>query len=192
MKWVATLQHRFAGELIAVDGKQVRRSHDGAEGNAAIQLVSAWASENQLVLGQSRIDEKTNELSAIPELLACLHLRGCLVAADALNCQTKTAQTILAKEADYLLALKENHPLLYEAVALLFDGLAHDLATNARHTYAFDVVTEVDKGHGRIEVRKAWTISDPQLIQPYAPLKNGRNSPRSFLSFNLVRDCPDS
>lgn len=165
-KWVATLQTVVAGELIAVDGKQLRRSHDGAEGNAAIQLVSAWASENQLVLGQSKIDEKSNEISAIPELLACLQLRGCLVAADALNCQTKTAQTILDQEADYLLALKENHPLLYEDVALLFEGLATDIATNARYTYAFDAATQVDKGHGRIEVRKVWSIHDPQLIQP--------------------------
>lgn len=165
-QWVSTLRTTIKGELIAVDGKQLRRSHDLSEGKAAIHLVSAWASENQLVLGQSKINEKTNEISAIPELLACLHLRGCLVAADALNCQTKTAQTILDKEADYLLALKENHPLLYEDVALLFDGLAQDIATNARQTYAFNSATQVDKGHGRIEVRKVWTIDDPQLIHP--------------------------
>lgn len=165
-KWIATLQHLSAGELIAVDGKQLRRTYDSEEGKAAIQLVSAWASENQLVLGQGKIDEKTNEISAIPELLACLQLRGCLVAADALNCQTKTAQTILDQEADYLLALKENHPLLHEDVALLFDGLANDIATKARHTYPFKAATQVDKGHGRIEVRKAWTISAPHLIQP--------------------------
>ena len=166
IQWVATLRSAVAGELIAVDGKQLRHSHDRVEGKTAIHLVSAWASENQLVLGQSKIDEKTNEISAIPELLACLHLRGCLVAADALNCQTKTAQAILDQEADYLLALKENHPLLYEDVALLFDGLATDIATNAHDPYAFDAATQVDKGHGRIEVRKAWSINDPQLIQP--------------------------
>jgi len=166
LKWVTTFQSISVGELIAIDGKQLRRSHDNIKSNGAIQLVSAWASENQLVLGQSKINEKSNEINAIPELLACLHLRGCLVAADALNCQTKTAQAILEQEADYLLALKGNHPLLYEDVALLFDGLANDLATKARYTYAFDTASQVDKGHGRIEVRKAWTINDPQLIQP--------------------------
>lgn len=166
MQWVATVQNVLAGELIAVDGKQLRRSYDGVAGNRAIQLVSAWASENQLVLGQSKITEKTNEISAIPHLLACLQLRGCLVATDALNCQSKTAQAILDQEADYLLSLKENHPLLYEDVVLLFDGLATDIAAGAGYTYAFDTATQADKGHGRIEVRKTWTIHDPHLIQP--------------------------
>ena len=146
MQWVATVQNVLAGELIAVDGKQLRRSYDGVAGNRAIQLVSAWASENQLVLGQSKITEKTNEISAIPHLLACLQLRGCLVATDALNCQSKTAQAILDQEADYLLSLKENHPLLYEDVVLLFDGLATDIAAGAGYTYAFDMTCSPKTG----------------------------------------------
>lgn len=160
MSWMASIQELTEGEVVAVDGKQLRRSHDAAAGKAAIHMVSAWATANRLVLGQRKVNEKSNEITAIPELLEALDIRGCIVTIDAMGCQTKIADTIVDKEADYLLALKENHALLYEDVALLFDDLAQSDFT----AYPHDTAKDVEKDHGRIEIRQAWTIDDPTLI----------------------------
>lgn len=160
MSWIASIQELSEGEVIAVDGKQLRRSHDAAAGKAAIHMVSAWAATNRLVLGQRKVDEKSNEITAIPDLLEALDIRGCVVTIDAMGCQTKIADTILDKEADYLLALKENHALLYEDVALLFE----DLAQSEYTAYPYDTAKTVDGDHGRIEIRQAWTIDQPELI----------------------------
>jgi len=160
MNWMTSVQALTKGEVIAVDGKKLRRSHDTGAGKAAIHMVSAWATNNRLVLGQRKVDDKTNEITAIPELLEALDIRGCIVTIDAMGCQTKIASTILDKKADYLLALKENHGQLYEDVVLLFD----DLEASGFTAYPHDSAQTVDSGHGRIEVRKAWTITDPNLI----------------------------
>jgi predicted transposase YbfD/YdcC len=160
MSWMASVQTLTGGEVIAIDGKQLRRSHDAAAGKAAIHMVSAWATTNRLVLGQRKVDDKSNEITAIPELLDALDLRGCIVTIDAMGCQTKIAATIVDKEADYLLALKENHGQLYEDVTLLFD----DLEQSGFTAYAYDTDKTVDKNHGRIEIREAWVIIEPALI----------------------------
>jgi predicted transposase YbfD/YdcC len=161
---MAAIQTVTEGEVIALDGKQVRRSFDTQSGRAAITMVSGWASANQLVLGQRQVDAKSNEMTAVPELLESLMLKGCIVTLDALNCQTKIAQAIVDKEADYLLALKANHPHLHEDVTLLFDTLAEDIEKQAHYTYSHDYAKTVDKDHGRIEVRHAWTIQDAALL----------------------------
>jgi predicted transposase YbfD/YdcC len=158
--WIASIQELTAGEVIAVDGKQLRRSHDAAAGKAAIHMVSAWATANGLVLGQRKVDEKSNEITAIPELLEKLEIRGCLVTIDAMGCQTKIAETIVDKGADYLLALKENHGLLYDDMVFLFD----DLAQSGFKVFPHEHAKSVDKGHGRIEVRQAWTMDTPHLL----------------------------
>jgi predicted transposase YbfD/YdcC len=160
IQWIASVQQLTEGEVIAVDGKQLRRSHDAAAGKAAIHMVSAWASANRLVLGQRKVDEKSNEITAIPELLEMLEISGCIVTIDAMGCQTKIAKTIVDKGADYVLALKENQGQLYDDVAFLFDDLAQSGFTVFPHEHA----KSVDKGHGRIEVRQAWTIDAPDLI----------------------------
>jgi|tagenome__1003787_1003787.scaffolds.fasta_scaffold20622902_1 predicted transposase YbfD/YdcC len=160
LRWIASVQELTAGEVIAVDGKQLRRSHDATAGKAAIHMVSAWATGNGLVLGQRKVDDKSNEITAIPELLQKLEISGCIVTIDAMGCQTKIAETIVAKEADYVLALKENHGLLYEDVAFLFD----DLEQSGFKAFPFDKAKSVDKGHGRIEVRQAWIMDAPNLI----------------------------
>ncbi len=164
LRWMRAITTVTEGEVIALDGKQVRRSFDTQGGKAAITVVSAWATTNGLVLGQRQVDDKSNEITAIPELLESLLLKGSIVAMDALNCQTKTAQTIIDGEADYLLALKANHPLLYEDVVELFNTLAEDVQKEALYTFAHDHARTVDKGHGRLEIRQAWTIDDPDLI----------------------------
>jgi predicted transposase YbfD/YdcC len=164
VSWITSVQTLTVGEVVAIDGKQLRRSHDAAAGKAAIHMVSAWSTANNLVLAQRKVDEKSNEITAIPELLQCLEIQGCLVTTDAMNCQVDIAHAILEQEADYLFALKENHPHMYEDVALLFSDLAQDLAENSPLAYPHDYAKTVNDGHGRIEVRQAWTIADAGLI----------------------------
>jgi Transposase DDE domain len=101
------------GQVVAIDGKQLRRSHDSAAGKSAIQMVSAWAEENRLVLGQAKVDAKSNEITAIPELLHVLEISGCIVTADALGCQTEITAAIIAKQADYVLAVKGDQSHLF-------------------------------------------------------------------------------
>lgn len=160
VSWIQALSKLTEGEIVAIDGKQLRRSHDRILGKGAIHMVSAWATANHLVLGQRKVDEKSNEITAIPELLNVLVLKGCIVTIDAMGCQTKIAQTIIAKEADYYLALKENQANLYEDVQVLFDDLAQSDFT----AFPYDHHKTVEKGHGRIEVRQAWTIGGDDII----------------------------
>lgn len=161
LQWMAAISDLTDGEIIALDGKQLRRSHDKGDGKAAIHMVSAWATNNRLVLGQVKVDEKSNEIKAIPELLRRLDIQGCLVTIDAMGCQVEIAELIQEKGGDYLFSLKGNQSNLHEDVVLLFD----DLEESDYSVYAYDYAKTVDKDHGRIEVRHCWTISDPALIQ---------------------------
>ena len=116
ISWVESISELFDGEIVAVDGKTLRRSHDKSNNKKAIHMVSAWASENSLVLGQIKTDEKSNEITAIPELLKSLELKGCLVTIVAQGCQKKIADVIVSPEADYLLAVKDNQPNRNQAI----------------------------------------------------------------------------
>jgi predicted transposase YbfD/YdcC len=153
MEWVRAVEQLTAGQVIAVDGKQLRRSHDWAAGKAAIYMVSAWATENQLVLGQTTVAEKSNEIMAIPELLRLLDLSGCIVTIDALGTQTEIAKTIIAGGGDYLLAVKENQGHLFEDVQYLFGVLE---AAREMKSTPYQSAKSVNKGHGRIETRECW------------------------------------
>lgn len=163
--WVQAALPPTDGTVIAVDGKTVRRSHDRSGGKAAIHMVSAWASAHHLVLGQVQTDSKSNEITAIPALLDVLMLTGCIVTIDALGCQTAIARQIVAQGGDYVLALKENHPETSHEVIHLF--------TDAHETgfadYAADTVETLDGGHGRVEIRRYWTISDPASVAHVDP-----------------------
>jgi predicted transposase YbfD/YdcC len=149
------------GQIIAIDGKKLRHSYDRRLGKSAIHMVSAWASENRLVLGQRKVDEKSNEITAIPALLDTLAVAGCIVTIDAMGCQKAIAAKIVARGGDYVLALKGNQEHLSEDVEALFlwaethgfDGVQHDVAR------------ATNKGHGRIEKRECVTISDPACLQ---------------------------
>lgn len=160
LNWMNAISHLSAGEIVALDGKQLRRSHDKEDGKAAIHMVSAWATSNQLVLGQVKVAEKSNEITAIPELLHSLDIAGCLVTIDAMGCQVDIADLIVEKGADYLFSLKGNQSNLHDEVILLFD----DLEESGYTAYDNDYAKSVDKDHGRIEIRHCWTITDPQLI----------------------------
>ena len=165
MEWVSGVHRLTQGQVIAVDGKTLRRSHDRRAGKEAIHLVSAWASENSLVLGQTRTEAKSNEITAIPELLRLLDVSGCIVSIDAMGCQKEIAQTILDRGADYLLAVKENQGRLYEDIRDLFEGAEEADYEGVPYNYA----TTLNKGHGRIERREGWVISDPPELAEGLP-----------------------
>jgi predicted transposase YbfD/YdcC len=159
-QWTAGLRQRIGGEVIPIDGKCLRGSHDRGLGKNAIYMVSAWASENRLVLGQSKVDAKSNEITAIPELLRKLDVAGCIVSIDAIGTQKDIAAQIVAQEGDYVLALKENQPHLREDVQSLFTWADNRDYEAIVHAYYKDT----RKGHGRLEIRECWTISDPSCI----------------------------
>jgi len=162
LRWIRALAELLPSEVVAVDGKQLRRSLDGPAGKAPIWLVSAWASEQHLVLGQVKVDEKSNEITAIPDLLDALSLDGAVVTIDAAGCQTAIAQKVVEKGGDYVLALKDNQPNLAADVTLLFQD-AHQGGLGAPQT---DQAESIEKGHGRIETRICTTIADATLLAP--------------------------
>lgn len=161
MNWIMAVSEITEGQVIAIDGKTLRRSHDKTLGKGAIVMVSAWATADHLVLGQVKVDEKSNEITAIPELLRALDISGCIITTDAMGCQKEIASLAVEEEGDYALALKENHGQLYEDVKLLFD----DLVESRFSAYRYDMERTVNKGHGRLETRWCWAISDPELLQ---------------------------
>jgi predicted transposase YbfD/YdcC len=161
MKWIMAVSELTKGQVIAIDGKTLRRSHDKALGKEAIVMVSAWATANHLVLGQLKVDDKSNEITAIPDLLQALDISGCIVTTDALGTQKDVASLIVGGGGDYVLALKDNHPLLHEDVQLLFD----DLEASRFRAYDYDTDRTVDKDHGRLETRECWTIADPAVLR---------------------------
>ena len=171
LRWMNAVSAVIGGQVIAIDGKVLRRSHDKGIGKAAIDMVSAWASANRLVLGQVKVDEKSNEITAIPQLLEALAVSGCVVTIDAMGCQTDIAAQIIDREAEYVLALKENQGHLYEDVAHLFA----DLEDSQYKAYAFDYEKTVNKDHGRIEIRECWTISDPEVLPHLRGFANWKN-----------------
>ena len=145
-------------EVVAVDGKTARRSFDRQGGRRPLHMVSAWGVEQRLVLGQRRVDGASNEIEALPELLALLALDGQIVTADAMHCQTATAQTILDRGGDYVLALKRNQPALFEDVRLWLDDPA---------TVPDDACQTVDGDHGRIEIRRATVAREVAWLEPH-------------------------
>ena len=153
--WVRSVAEVTAGEVVAIDGKQARgaRTADGKEG---LRLVSAWACEQRLVLGQLKTEEKSNEITAIPVLLELLELKGCVVTVDAMGCQTAVAAQVISQEADYVLSLKGNQGLLHEEVAEYF---AWAERTNFKDL-EYDYCATLEKDHGRIEGRRCWVTQD--------------------------------
>lgn len=158
--WVQAVFTATSGQVIAVDGKQVCGSYDTARGKEAIRLVSAWATESQLVLGQLKVDAKSNEIPAIPALLELLDISGCIVTVDALGCQKAIAQQIVAGGADYVLAVKGNQGPLFAEVQELFayaDQIDFEPVVG-------DFALSLSKDHGRFEKRRCWTIADPDFL----------------------------
>ncbi len=141
-------------------GKVLRGSGNRLLGKAGIAMVSAWATANHLVLGQIKVDDKSNEITAIPKLLQVLEIAGCIVTIDAIGCQLEIAEAIIDLDADYVLAVKENQGHLYQDIQGLFDAAQEVNFQDVPHDYA----KTTDKGHGRLEIRQCWTISDAALV----------------------------
>jgi len=157
--WVDALAAQLSG-VIAFDGKALRRSHDRAAGKRPLHLVSAWAAENRLVLAQIAVDQKSNEITALPLLLEALDVRGCTVTIDAMGCQTELARDIVTRGGDYVLALKGNQEGLHSAVQDAFALAEADRFVGVTH----DRAQTVEKGHGRIETRRVTVISEPAWL----------------------------
>jgi predicted transposase YbfD/YdcC len=154
--WVSSIAKLTAGEVVAIDGKALCGTREAGK-KQLVHMVSAWAEGNGLVLGQRKVDEKSNEITAIPKLLAALELTGTVVTIDAMGCQREIAKQIIAKKADYVLAVKDNQGLLAEQVRDSFLLLESDA-----------VAENIDCGHGRVEQRKCSVIADLSLIEKAA------------------------
>lgn len=161
MEWIQAISQLTKGEVIAVDGKTLRRSHDKSNGKSAIHMVSAWACANGLVIGQIKTEEKSNEITAIPQLLRTLEIEGCIVTIDAMGCQKNIAETIVEKNADYVFSLKGNQSNLHDDVKLFFQTQKE----NNFKDISLDYYETVDADHGKIEIRKYWTTSDIGWLQ---------------------------
>ena len=160
LTWVEAACEATDGEVIAIDGKTLRRSYDRHAGKAALHMVSAWATANGLALGQVRTAEKSNEITAIPELLEVLSLSGCIVTIDAMGCQRAIAETITDQGADYVLALKGNQGELRADTEALFGRVCgrEDSLEGERESAAVSTHKSVTGGHGRVETRRCWAL----------------------------------
>jgi predicted transposase YbfD/YdcC len=163
LRWVKQLVELNPKEVVAIDGKTVRRSYDRGGASEAIHVVSAWARENRLTLGEVKVSDKSNEIRAVPQLLKMLELKDCIVTADAMNCQKEIASEVREARADYVLSLKENHPTLHKEVERVF------LAVEEERTSGFTIsrTRTLDKEHGRIEERRYCQINAPNYLYGY-------------------------
>ncbi len=160
LAWIQAVSAVTQGQVIALQGKVLRGSCNRVLGKAGIDRVSAWATANPWVLGQVKVDDKSNEITAIPRLLHLLEIAGCIVTIDAIGCQLAIAQAIVDLDADYTLAVKQNQGHLYEDVKGLFDAAQEINFKDVPHDY----VKTTDKGHGRLAIRPCWTITDAALV----------------------------
>lgn len=160
ISWVSSITNLLPGEVVSIDGKTLRRSHDNANSKKSIHMVSAWSTSNAVVLGQFKTHEKSNEITAIPLLLEMLSIEKSLVTIDAMGCQKKIAESILGKEADYLLAVKENQPGLYEAINQVFFKSKQTAFDKNFVKYA----EQTNTGHGRIETRRCWVCDNMSAV----------------------------
>lgn len=160
LSWISDLHEITRGQVVAIDGKTLRRSFDAASSKSAIHMVSAWATANHITLGQVIVDQKSNEITAIPKLLELLDISGCLVTIDAMGCQTEIAQAILDAKADYVLAVKGNQPTLYEGIVNFFAEHVEDdfarVKVSRHETH--------ETGHGRQETRSYLVCPVPEYL----------------------------
>lgn len=186
MRWVEAVFTVTKGQVVAIDGKTARRSHDKSIGQDAIHMVSAWANANGIVLGQRKVGDKSNEITAIPELLDLLSITGCIVTIDAMGCQKKIAEKIRDKQSDYVLSVKENQGNLYQDIEDWFAYADQVNFKNIKHDYD----RQVNKGHGRIEIRQCWVIADPVAFE-YIRHYEGWVDLKAIVRVHRERRLPD-
>jgi predicted transposase YbfD/YdcC len=156
LRWSEALHKATKGEVIALDGKTVRHSFDTATGQSALHLVSAWASENGITLGQLRVDGKSNEITALPKLLQVLDVTGCVVTLDAMGCQKDLAGQVKKQGGDYVICLKGNQNSLHEETRYFFEEAKRMKFRDVPYAYH----QTVEKDHGRIETRRVWMVEE--------------------------------
>jgi predicted transposase YbfD/YdcC len=161
LRWITALHEITAGQLVAIDGKTLRRSFDKASGKSAIHMVSAWATANHISLGQVVVDEKSNEITAIPKLLKMLEIKNCLITIDAMGCQKKIAQQIVDAEADYVLPVKDNQKKLYEDISWYFLSKREEDFAGVRVSRHKTQAKE----HGREETREYFVCAVPKDLR---------------------------
>jgi predicted transposase YbfD/YdcC len=185
-EWVIAVNDLIQGQIVNIDGKCLRGSDDKGLGKRAIYMVSAWASENEIVLGQRKVDEKSNEMTAIPELLKMLSISGCIVTIDEIGTQTEIAQTIVDAQAGYALSVKENQGHLFEDIAYLFTV---DQAQHFKYA-ALDYAKTTNSGHGRIDIRECWSTSNPEYLKLIRNVENwaGLHSIAMIISSRIIGD----
>jgi predicted transposase YbfD/YdcC len=179
LEWVQTIQKLTQGEVIAIDGKQLHGSQDEGNGQGALNIVSAWATTNQLVLGQVKVDDKSNEIPAIPKLLELLDITGCIVTIDAIGTQIEIAKAIIERGGDYLLPVKENQGHLYEAMEKLFSIEEQEGFSTPGYSY----VRKVDDRHGRMEIRQCWATSSEECLD----YLGGRDNWKALKTLAMIR-----
>lgn len=160
LKWISSNVQLGVGDVIPIDGKTLRRSHDQAREQDAIEIVSAWAASERLTLGQVKVADGSNEITAVPQVLDLLSIEGATVTVDAIHCQKATVTKIRQKKADYVIALKKNQKQLSESVAEYLTSVREE------RTYGFAVSTHqtIEKDHGRIEKRHYWQADAPGFL----------------------------
>lgn len=158
-RWSQALHDATNGGVIALDGKTVRHSFDTFSGQPALHMVSAWASENGLALGQVRVDKKSNEITAIPRLLEMIDVKGRIITTDAMGCQRDVAKRIIDKKGDYVFCLKGNQGSLHDEVKYFFDECKEANYEDVKHNY----FESVEKDHGRIETRRCWVVEEDAI-----------------------------
>jgi predicted transposase YbfD/YdcC len=168
INWMKAASEVTEGDIVSVDGKTLRHSFDRKNSKRAIHMVSAFAKKNGVVLGQSKTEEKSNEITAIPELLDLLELKGCIVTIDAMGCQQKITKKIIDKEADYVIMVKGNQGYLSDDIISFFDICHQEEFKNV----SYDFYEETDKGHGRFEIRRYWISSYLKNIRNTEKWKN--------------------
>lgn len=162
--WAQWVNERSEGEIIAIDGKTLRGTYDGKNRQSMLHMVSAFATQNGVVMGQLKTDKKSNEITAIPKLLRLLDITGCLITIDAMGCQTKIAEQIVQQEGDYLLAVKGNQETLYRAVKKALSAQVSAVSHAENIT--------IEQGHGRIEAREYHVLPAQALSQQFPEWKN--------------------
>jgi predicted transposase YbfD/YdcC len=158
-QWSRALHEATNGEVIALDGKSIRHSFDSFSGQGALHMVSAWASENGLALGQVKVDEKSNEITAIPKLLEMIDVKGRIITTDAMGCQKDIAKRIIDRKGDYVFCLKGNQESFHDEVKFFFEECREANYQDVEHRY-FETV---EKDHGRIEIRRCWVVEEDAI-----------------------------
>ena len=170
-EWIQDVTDLFDGQVVAIDGKTARRSYDRSSGKQALHMVNAWATHNRVVLGQYNTEKDSNEITAIPELLRALMLKGCIVTIDAIGCHKEIAAQIIEQEADYVLAVKANQKKLYTHIESFFSRDEKTLSDDP----SVDHWETRDQRHGRREIRRFWSTDHIEAFADYPAWKGVRS-----------------